>query len=225
MAIFKLGSIITSIAGSIGGTTFRRGIQNPSMYNKSLGASRNTLLQNKQLNPIAIIWKQWSLLTTNQRTVWNQKALLFTFPDKFGVQRNITGRQLFNKLNVQLLPTNTSIIDATYLSDYHNAYNIDSCTIDPARQIANIEITTNDTAQKYLIQVESQQKQIFKPTFTRSKAFVIVGQPSQDLINMGPQFFADNRPLSAAYTVIIYVTAINDSGFKSAAQFIYADVV
>lgn len=101
MAVIKLGAIVTGIAGSIGGTTFRRTREGLSAMNKSGGPSRNRARQNSILNTLRARIQAWTDLTPITRGDWNDAAPLFQFPDKFGDLKTLTGRQLFIKLSTR----------------------------------------------------------------------------------------------------------------------------
>ena len=104
MATIKLGAIITSIAGSIGGSTFRRGSNFISVYNKQNRQSKSSSNVNSRIGQISHIVKLWSGLSELDRESWEKESSRFIFLDKFGNEKTLTGRQLFNKLNGQLLP-------------------------------------------------------------------------------------------------------------------------
>ena len=60
MATFKLGAIITDIAGSIGGTTLKRNGSYKVIMNKSSGSAYSPLLQNRALSYLGSIFKAWA---------------------------------------------------------------------------------------------------------------------------------------------------------------------
>lgn len=125
MATFKLGAIITDIAGSVGGTTFRRGSNFKSMYNKQGRQIKSAFSKNSVKNKIAQIFSYWSSLTEEERTFYNEQALLYPVTDKFGQEKYLTGRQFYTKLSTQLIPTNT-IIDIAVFDKYVPTYEITS---------------------------------------------------------------------------------------------------
>ena len=102
MAVAKLGAIVTGIAGSIGGTTFRRGRAVLVMQNKSRGRSRSSTLTNPALTKFSTSISAWSKLPAGTRSLWAVAAQQFQFPDKFGTLKYLTPRQLFLKLNADL---------------------------------------------------------------------------------------------------------------------------
>lgn len=225
MAIFKLGAIITGIVGSIGGTTFKRSGGNLVMSRKSFGGSRTKLLQNKQLNPIGLLFKKWSSVSEVLRTDWEAKALLFTFPDKFGVYRNITGRQLFTKLNIQLLPSGGYIEDPTGMSSGLVVITVFSVTVNTATQSVEV-ICDNSGAQITVnLSAEISLNTILNPTFTKRKVLKSVSGILILVIEMGPEFFSEFAQFTSNYNANFYLTVVNEFGFKSAPYWVKATVV
>ncbi len=105
MAKFILGSIITDIAGSIGGTTLRRTQSGHIIYNKQGRQIKSAFKPKNKRVALASLFQRYSFLTQIQKNKWNEQAQLLTFPDKFGVYRKISGRLLYIKLNGALLPS------------------------------------------------------------------------------------------------------------------------
>lgn len=99
MARILLGSIITSIAGSIGGTTFRRSANGLVMQNKQQVQKRSARSSNSRISQIASIIKLWNSFDNATVTAWNNAALLYEFKNKFGQPVYYSGRQLFVKCN------------------------------------------------------------------------------------------------------------------------------
>lgn len=109
MAIIKLGSIVTSIAGSIGGSTFRRTPRGIIAYNKQGRQSRSALASASQRLSIGSLFAQWRFLDKATQNQYISLAALYSFPDRFGNAVFLSGRQFFTKLNSQLLPVNLSV--------------------------------------------------------------------------------------------------------------------
>lgn len=115
MAVIKLGALVTGIAGSIGGTTFRRTRTGLLAMNKSGGQSRNRARQNSILNTLRARIQAWTELTALARGEWNDAAPNFQFPDKFGDLKTLTGRELFIKLSTRAQLVDLPIPDPTAL--------------------------------------------------------------------------------------------------------------
>ena len=108
MAVIKLGSIITDIAGSIGGTTFRRTSTGHAVYNKQGRQVKSAFAKASRKNELGNIFSNWYNITESEREQWAINASNYPLKDKFGNTKYLTGRQLFTKLNAQLLPANAS---------------------------------------------------------------------------------------------------------------------
>jgi hypothetical protein len=130
MAKFKLGAIISNIAGSIGGTTLKRSPFGFVAMNKSLGGSKSARYKNNYVTKLGNVFRRWRYLSEDAKNAWNAYALTMTFPDKFGEQKYLTGRQLFIKCNARLSMFNSAI---TYPDDYSQQIpdiDIDDVTLD-----------------------------------------------------------------------------------------------
>ena len=108
MAVIKLGSIVTDIAGSIGGTTFRRTSTGHAVYNKQGRQVKSAFSKASRKNQLGNIFSNWYNLSESEREQWALNASTYPLKDKFGNTKYLTGRQLFTKLNAQLLPAGTT---------------------------------------------------------------------------------------------------------------------
>ena len=109
MANIKLGAIITDIAGSVGGSTFRRTPAGIILYNKQGTQIKSAFAKNSVKNKLGAILSAWNFLSTEEKDFYIDKATLYTFPNKFGTMRNLTGRQFYTKLNAQMLPSRSNV--------------------------------------------------------------------------------------------------------------------
>ena len=108
MAVIKLGSIITDIAGSIGGTTFRRTSTGHAVYNKQGRQVKSAFSKASRKNQLGNIFSNWYNLAEREKKQWALNASTYPLKDKFGNTKYLTGRQLYTKLNAQLLPANAT---------------------------------------------------------------------------------------------------------------------
>ena len=129
MAVIKLGSIVTDIAGSIGGTTFRRTSTGHAVYNKQGRQVKSAFAKASRKNELGNIFSSWYNLTESEREQWALNASVYPLKDKFGNTKYLTGRQLFTKLNAQLLPANRTS---------------DVKSFDPFVELADTQIDTFD---------------------------------------------------------------------------------
>lgn len=133
MASFRLGAIITEIQGSIGGTTIRRTPRNPVMYNKQGRQFRSANSVNSKATALGNIFRSWGGLQQGVRDFWNGIAPLYPQKDKFGNDILLSGRQLYTKLNAQLLPAQ-SAVDISVFTDVLS---------NPLVNYINLDITNN----------------------------------------------------------------------------------
>lgn len=216
MAVIKLGAFVTAISGSVGGTTFKRNGSNVVMLNKVGGASKSKTYLNKRLNGLSNIIRSWTALSGTNKASWNDEATKILFPDKFGGTKYLSGRQLFTKLNGQLLviPDNKSSASGIVTSvgeiivqDIYWDYT------SPLWQITT-ELATADIVW-VLFQIEIWQGGFRSPTFTAREVFF--RQYNEGLLDSDVKNSVLNKYpfLTEDYQVRIYVTAMNTWGFRS----------
>lgn len=93
-----LGAIVTDMAGSVAGQSVRRYKGGHILQNKAQYVRNSRNGNNNRIGVMSNIFRAWSSLTAEVRGYWNEAAQFYTFPDKFGMQRNISGRALYTKL-------------------------------------------------------------------------------------------------------------------------------
>jgi len=104
MATFKLGAIITDVAGSIGGTTIRRTPNGHTMYNKQGTQVKSAFAEKNKRVQLSSVFSSWARLSEPEKTTWKDLAVLYPQKDKFGGLKQLTARQFYTKLNAQLVP-------------------------------------------------------------------------------------------------------------------------
>ena len=152
MATFKLGAIITDVAGSIGGTTLKRNGAYKVIMNKSSGTPYSRSYNNPSLQYLPFIFKSWSRLSDAEKAAWKEQALLYTFPDKFGTLRTLSGRQLFVKLNAQRWLDTPSFVDVSTISSFTENFTLEWAVYKPLAPFFNISVSGNHSgSQKYYV--------------------------------------------------------------------------
>lgn len=109
MATFKLGAIITDVAGSIGGTTIRRTPNGHAMYNKQGTQIKSAFAEKNKRVQLSNVFSSWARLSEPEQTTWKDLAVLYPQKDKFGGLKQLTARQFYTKLNAQLVPVGASV--------------------------------------------------------------------------------------------------------------------
>ena len=220
MARILLGSIITSIAGSIGGTTFRRSANGLVMQNKQQVQKRSARNSNSRISQIASIIKLWNGFDGATVTAWNNAAMLYEFKNKFGQPVYYTGRQLFIKCNTtSMLFGRFNEIPDGINNTLENVY-ITNADFNISENKFNITLNQPLIKCKLFIQVEvlrtvntafqqTSNKVIFIATFVDGDYFSIQEQVNNYLGAVGKD-------------QIIRITnqVVNDWGFKQLPVFI-----
>jgi hypothetical protein len=215
MATFKLGAFVTDISGSIGGTTFKRGTGNKILLNKTRGASRNSLLKNNALPKNAQVFRAYNQLSTTEKEKWEGIKNNYQFPDKYGVYRSITARQLFNKLNLQLSPANQMVTNADTVFDSVPTSFASYFQIDPNTETADISVFTTPAQGYILFQIEVSSKPLTNPKFTRRKITAFAVGNIGPIFNIYAELMRDFPYLNSNYYVRAYITNMNTTGFKN----------
>jgi hypothetical protein len=218
MATIKLGMLVTQIAGSIGGTTFRRGASFTCMQNKQKGASKSKLLINTALIQLSNVSRQWSALDSSVITDWNNASLLFQFPDKFGDLKNLSGRQLFIKLTNFNANAGLPAPDPTELSS----------TVEDVTMISQV-IAIGGFVKSYFSagaigELVAMQCVLLRnvnasPTFTRNKITVFKEIDGDNEIEFETEFFAQYPNALNGETYRTYYTPQNIYGFKGLTKY------
>ena len=105
------GAIITNGIGSIGGQFIKRVKNGHSFNNKPARSSLAKLNVNNRLAQLAYIFKLWSGFSQEVRDAWSDNALTIQFPDKFGMNKYLTGRQFFIKMQAQNIFYSLDVLD------------------------------------------------------------------------------------------------------------------
>lgn len=212
MAVAKLGSIITGLAGSIGGTTFRRYGTTLVVQNKVKGASKNKTLKNKALPILASIIQKWSTITVAERNEWNNQATLFLFPDRFGGQKYLTGRQLFIKLNAQASYIQALNIDVFNLNSTVPQIQINSFVFNWAES-ALVTFSQSYTNLYVLFRFEILSNASVQPTFTKRKVIQTEGTNVATQVQIFEAILVNFYNLPIGTICRVYATPINMYGF------------
>lgn len=108
MATIKLGSFVTDIRGSIGGTIYSRNANASYAKNFTKPTNPDTTAQQVVRGIFSQIAQAWRSLTDSERESWITAAALseFSYTNKVGENSFYTGSQLYMKLNGNLLQAN-----------------------------------------------------------------------------------------------------------------------
>lgn len=123
MALAKLGSIFSSISGSIGGLIAANSNSGTTLRTKS--SKINKLLSSTQAPRIniSVLANSWQVLTAAQKATWQSFATFANISQRRTKGMNISGMQLFYQINHYRLMYNDTILanptfDATLPSEF-----------------------------------------------------------------------------------------------------------
>ena len=219
MATFKLGAIITDIAGSIGGTTLKRNGGTKVIMNKSSGTPYSRSYNNPSLQYLPFIFKSWSRLDEQDKKAWEQQALLYTFPDKFGTLRTLSGRQLFVKLNAQRWLDTPSFVDVSAISSFTEPFTFRIIISEPFGSFINLYIEGDySDFQKYYVSLEISLQPLRAPSFISRKVIGVYNIAAYSGVNILEDILKAYPFFNQNYNARLYICAVNNSGFKSVQQ-------
>lgn len=224
MAVVKLGAFVTQLVGSIGGTTFRRFKNTLVCQNKQRGVSSNILLKNLALPRMAGVNYAWSNLSVSARIGWETNAFLYPFKNRFGESVYLSGRELYIKLMGNLSNTQSVKTDFTVLNSFVNEVYISNFTANLSQGFW-LQLNDEFTYTWLLIQMEIMRNEFTQPTFTRRQILEVKGLYVPDIFELD-QNFRDRFPyLYGGEWVRVYITPMNECGFKGVTQSAIAQVV
>lgn len=99
MASIELGPLITDIHGSIGGTTFSKNPSGRIARTRSVGKRSLTIKQSISLHQNIAITNIWTGLNNTLKEDWNTFASLYTFSDRYGKVKTLSGFNWFVMIN------------------------------------------------------------------------------------------------------------------------------
>jgi len=215
MAVFQLGAIVTKIKGSIGGTAFKTQRATNVIYRKSNGYSKSKLLSNPALQYARYIFTRWAYLTPEQQSGWQNMAALIFFPDKFGNQVHISGRQLYTK-------TNLNLKKAAYFEDISPTFStvipvldVEDGVINPVSKYLTLGVEYFDNATAYVeVSAQVSVNNLQSPVYNRRETLIFPLVTGAELLDLGAQFFAKFPYVTNGYNVRLYVTPVNIYGIK-----------
>lgn len=213
MAKIILGATVTAIVGSIGGNTFKRTPYGFSLGRKSFGYSRNKLLNNQALGFLAQVRNDWNNLSSSERTAWNDKALLYPMPDKFGNLITLSGRMLFIKAWGTLIKARGAVISANNFNTRYDFFEVEARTIDVYLDTVDIEIISTSAGQWYFFQVQKVKSASQQPSFTRRfvcRRDFVRSTFTANLYNEMKEQFGE---LIVGDCYRVYVTPVNVGGY------------
>jgi len=100
MALIQTSSLISSIKGSVGGVTYSSNKSGLVVKKRLTGKKSVNSKQLSALNLSKGVIATWSSLSYGVKTDWSDFSSLYTFTDKFGVTKTLTGMNWFMSVNM-----------------------------------------------------------------------------------------------------------------------------
>lgn len=111
MALIKMAHIVAEARGSIAGTVFSRNTYGAYLRQKVTPINKQSIPQQVVRQFLAQLASGWRALTAAERATWNQGAVNFTRTNIFGDNVQLTGFNLYMRLNKNLLTIGEAVID------------------------------------------------------------------------------------------------------------------
>lgn len=218
MANIKLGAIVTDIAGSISGTTFRRTPRGIIAYNKQGTQIKSAFAPASKKNQLGVVFASWSSLSSELVAFWNNKAALYPQLNKFGELVYLTGRQFYTKLNTQLIPVGATVNPETF-TDVLPEQIVTSVDIELSNEDAFVKFSDNVSVKFCLVRVQQTRSAngSVKPHahFRNTLAKDLTGT---DILYFYNEFIEQFPFAQIGDNFIVHVIFMNGSGFQTSVQ-------
>lgn len=110
LALIKMSGIgVTEISGKAGGTVFSRGRGGAYVRNRVVPSNPQTIAQQAVRAVFGAISSAWRTLTAEQREAWNAITSDYPTQNRLGETKILSGKALFQKLNMNLLEAGQSL--------------------------------------------------------------------------------------------------------------------
>ncbi len=110
MALVKFTAIVADMRGKLNGSVFSKNTYGAYIRTKVTPVNPQTVAQQISRNFMTTVAQAWRGITQLQRDLWNQSAVNFTRTNIFGDNVQLTGFNLYMRLNKNLLEIGGSMI-------------------------------------------------------------------------------------------------------------------
>lgn len=226
MARVQYSNIVNEITGSVGGLTFHRNTSGPLIKLKPLAKRKGVLSVNPVLVDLSLLAGIWNALSLSNRVLWNNYALTYTFYNRYGAVKVLTGYNLFVGVNSvrQML--------AKPIISIPGAYVMPAMPINPALSITHASIllsfdSTPIDGDTYFIVFASPPNRL---SFSKQRnqlrycgSFLPAGAINFDMTVSYETLYDITWPLAAddeSFKITVAVCAVNEpSGIQSIYSF------
>ncbi len=216
----QLGTIVTNMAGSTGGQTVRRFKGGHVLQNKVLKKSKFQYNNGVRIAFNSKLFNQWNNLNESERAGWSSEATKYTFPDKFGNAKNLSGREFYLKLNAQLNLLAQRGIDVSSISSNLIAYAFEVIEMNFAGSFVRVAVDVTADGINYAFGVLPLKNEATNPNPSRAKVIGFTTGSDYNDYNLYPGIVSNFPWLGDGSWVLIVCWQINQSGFKSAPQYL-----
>lgn len=160
----KFGAIVVDGRGKIGGHVMSKSRSGAYMRTKVTGVNPQTSYQLAARNVLTSQSQAWRDLTDAQRLAWDAAVADYAKTDIFGDLRNPTGKNLFTRLNVNILAQGGTPISAPPALAPVGDITIGAitCTDTPTFTVAHTSVTAPDAVQVWVTAPVSAGKRFLK---------------------------------------------------------------
>ena len=138
-AKIKLTAMVAEIRGKLNGTVFSRNSSGAYVRNKVTPVNPNTSFQSNVRADFTTVAQNWRDLTGAQRDAWNQGVVAFSHTDVFGDNVPLSGFNLHQSLNLNLLAVDQVVIVSPPLPGA--VFNFTSASLTAAFGLGDLDIT------------------------------------------------------------------------------------
>lgn len=111
MAKIKFGMMMTDARGKLGGQVFSKNRSGAIVRTKVTPANPQTSYQQAVRQLLGSLSQQWASLTEAQKLAWNNAVTAWSSTNVFGDVVNPSGKNLYVRLNINLVNIGESVID------------------------------------------------------------------------------------------------------------------
>lgn len=213
MASIKLGSIVTQIAGSVGGTTFRRSRYGSVMFNKQKGRSKSLNASNTAISRLQSYLQGWSSLSQSDRDNWDLYASNFERTNKFGEVVRYSGRELYVSIRHAIFGTAIPLEQPNDISNTVRIPVIGGFNINPGSSF-EVAFDNSVTGSWVAMQVQELQTSASRPLSKRYRTIFkteLTGASSYDFTNDVRNETWFN---SSGNNIVLWFYYINSTGWR-----------
>jgi hypothetical protein len=139
MAKLLMGAIVTKASGRLNGHCFRVFRNTQILQRNPLPSRVWDKAKNTFTNSVQLAFSRWSTLSAVLRSSWNEEAVKFEFPNRWGVPVVLSGRDFFTKCYLNALKVGLDLPDISAFSGIVPNLNYTGIVINVDGEVFDIE--------------------------------------------------------------------------------------